>query len=112
MTQVLMTLINLTKTSGTQLAAKKILKKYRNLARRKPYQRPSDSVATTEFDDLETVDYNNDTSISDLSDIVSGTRKNINAQKLLKKSYRNTKKLLKIKKIKVKKKLSSTILKQ
>ena len=29
--------INLKKTSGTQMAAKKIIKKYRNLARRKPY---------------------------------------------------------------------------
>ena len=72
MTQVLVTLINLTKTSGTQLAAKKILKKYRNLARRKSYQRPSASAVTTKFDDLETVDYNNNTSISDLKDILSG----------------------------------------
>ena len=31
-------LINLKKTIGTQLAAKKVLKKYRNLARRKPYR--------------------------------------------------------------------------
>ena len=96
MTQVLVTLLIWKKTSGTQLAAKKILlKNYRNLARRKPYQRPSAGAATTEFDELETVDYNNNTSISDLNDIVSDTRKNINAQKTAKKSYINTKKLLK-----------------
>ena len=80
-----MTLLIWKKTSGTQLAAKKILKKYRNLDRRKPYQRPSASAVTTEFDDLETVDYNNATSLSDLNDIVSGTKKNINAQKTAKK---------------------------
>ena len=91
-----MTLLIWKKTTWTQLAAKKNLKNYRNLARRKPYQRPSTGAATTEFDDLETVDYNNNTSISDLNDIVSDTRKNINAQKTAKKSYRNTKKLLKI----------------
>ena len=31
-------LIHLKKTNGTQLAAKKIIKKYKNLARKKPYQ--------------------------------------------------------------------------
>ena len=81
------------KTSGTKLAAKKILKKYRNVARRKPYQRPSASAATIEFDELETVDSNNNTSISDLNDIVSGTRKNINAQKTAKKILQKYKKI-------------------
>ena len=32
--------VNLRKTSGAQIAAKKIVKKYRNSARKKPYQRP------------------------------------------------------------------------
>ena len=48
---------------------------------------------TTEFDDLETVDYNNDTNISDLNDIVSGTRKNINSQKAAKKIPQKYKKI-------------------
>ena len=90
--------INLKKTSGTQLATKKILIRYTNLARRKPYQRPSASAATTEFDDLERVGYNNDTSISDLNDIVSGTRKNINAQKTAKKILQKYKKIAQNKK--------------
>ena len=68
------------KTRGTQLAAKKIIKKYRNLARKKPYQRPPPRTETTEFDDLETIDYNNDTSINDLNDIVSNTKKGKNTQ--------------------------------
>ena len=54
--------INLKKTSGAQLAAKKIVKKYRNLATKKP-------PVTTEFGNLETIDYNKDTSINDLNDI-------------------------------------------
>ena len=91
-------LINLKKTGGTQLAAKKILKKYRNLARRKPYQRPSASAATTEFDDLETVNYNNNTSISGLNHIVSGTRKNMNAQKTAKKMLQKYKQIAQNKK--------------
>ena len=40
--------VNLRKTSGAQIAAKKIVKKYRNLARKKPYQRPPQNT----FDDL------------------------------------------------------------
>ena len=44
-----------------------------------------------DFTDLETVDYNNDTSISDLNDIASGPKKNKNAQSAAKKEYRNTK---------------------
>ena len=69
----------------------KILK-FRNLARRKPYQRPSASAAAIELDDLETLDYKNNTSISDLNDIVSGTRKNINAQETVKKILQKYKK--------------------
>ena len=91
-------LFNLKKPSGTQVAAKKILRKYRNLARRKPYQRPLASAATTDFDDLETVDYNRKTSISDLNDIVSGTRKNIYAQKTAKKIPQKYKKIAQKKK--------------
>ena len=59
--------INLKKTSGAQLAAEKIIKKYRNLARKKSYARPVPK--TTEFDDLETTDYNKHASISNLNDI-------------------------------------------
>ena len=60
------------------MAAKKIIKRYRNLARKKPYRRPPPHTETTEFDDLETIDYNNDTSISDLNDIVSSPKKGKN----------------------------------
>ena len=81
------------KKTGTQLAPKKIIKKYRNLARKKPYQTPPPQTETTEFDDLETIDYNNDTSINDLNDIVSNTKKGKNTQlaanKILKK-YKKT----------------------
>lgn len=64
--------INLKETSGAQV--KKIVKKYRYLPRKQPYQRPSQN----NFDilaDLETIDYNNDTGISDLKDIVTGSKK-------------------------------------
>ena len=64
--------INLKETSGAQV--KKIVKKYRHLPRKQPYQRPSQN----NFDilaDLETIDYNNDTGISDLKDIVTGSKK-------------------------------------
>ena len=53
--------INL-KKSGAQIAAKKIIKKYRNMARKKPYQRPSQNTVD-DLAHLETIDYNNDTSI-------------------------------------------------
>ena len=56
---------NLKKTSGAQIASKKIIKKYRNLARKKQYQRPLQNTLD-DLADLETIDYNNDTSISDL----------------------------------------------
>ena len=64
--------INLKETSGAQV--KKIVKKYRNLARKKPYQRPSQNNSD-DLADLETIDYNNDTGISDLNDIVTGSKK-------------------------------------
>ena len=63
--------INLKETSEAQV---KIVKIYRNLARKKPYQR----LSQNNFDDLadlETTDYNNDTGISDLKDIVTGSKK-------------------------------------
>ena len=80
--------INLKKTSGAQITAKKIVKKYRNLARKKTYQRllPPSENNFNDFTDLETVDYNNDTSISDLNDIASGPKKNKNAQIAAKKN--------------------------
>ena len=57
-----------------------MIKKYRNLARKKPYQNPSPLTETIEFDYLETIDYNNDTSINDLNDLVSNTKKGQNTQ--------------------------------
>ena len=50
------------------------------MARKKPYQRPLPRTETTEFDDFETVDYNNDTSIDDLNDIISNSKKGENTQ--------------------------------
>ena len=91
-------LIDLKKISGTQLSAKKIIKKYRNLARKKPYQRPPPRTETTEFDDLETIDYNNDTSINDLNDIVSNTKKGKNTQLAPKKILKKYKKIAQNKK--------------
>ena len=67
------------------MVAKKIIKKYRNLARKKPYQKPPPLTETNEFDDLETIDYNNDTNINDLNDIVSNTKKGKNTQLAAKK---------------------------
>ena len=87
------------------LTAKKIAKKYQNLARKIPYQRPDEKVeedidflkqvpvslwdrlvrnVRNQFDDLETFDYNNDTNISDLdTKNKSGTQ--IPANKIIKK---------------------------
>ena len=59
------------RTSGTQTAAKKIVNKNKNLSRKKkPYQRPPE---------------NNNTNISDLNDIASGTKKAKMNKLLLKK---------------------------
>ena len=49
------------------------------MGRKKLYQRPPQNT----FDylaDLETIDYNNDTSISDLNDVAAGSKKNSEAQ--------------------------------
>ena len=86
------------KTRGTQLAAKKIIKKYRNLARKKPYKRPPPRTETTEFVDLETIDYNNDTSIDDLNDIVCNSKKGKNPQLAAKKIFKKYKKIAQNKK--------------
>ena len=82
---------------GAQIAAKKTVKKYRNLARKKPYQRPlpPSENSFNDFTDLETADYNNDTSISDLNDITSGPKKNKNAQIAAKKILQKYNKLAK-----------------
>ena len=58
--------LNLKKTSGAQIGAKKIVRKYRNMARRKPQQNTFEDLA-----DLEMIDYNNNRSISDLNYIPS-----------------------------------------
>ena len=55
--------VNLKKTSGAQIAAKKLIQKYRNLARKKTYQRASQNTFD-DLADLETIDYNKDISIS------------------------------------------------
>ena len=49
-----------------QIAAQKIVKKHRNFARKKPYQRPP-SNTFDDLSDLETIGNNNDTSIHDLN---------------------------------------------
>ena len=54
-------IIDLKKTSGTQLAAKNIVKKYSNLARKEPYSRPPP---------IATVDVNNE-EVSDTEDTMN-----------------------------------------
>ena len=44
------------------------------MARKKPYQRPSENTSD-DLADLETIGYNNDTSISDLNDIAARSKK-------------------------------------
>ena len=85
--------VNVKKTSGTQIAVKRIVKKYRNLARKKPYQRPLPTIRD-DLADLETVDYNIDTNINDLNDIVDGPKKIKMLRLQLRKFYKNTKKCL------------------
>ena len=83
--------VNLKKTSGAQIAAKKLIQKYRNLARIKTYQTgPQNNF--DDLTDLETIDYNKDTSISDLNNITSGSKKISGTQiatKTIIKKYRN-----------------------
>ena len=62
------------------------------MARKKPYQRPPPRTETTEFDDLETSDYNDDTSIVDLNDIVSNSQKGKNTQLAAQKIFKKYKK--------------------
>ena len=68
------------------------------MARKKPYQRPPPRTETTEFDDLKTIDYNNDTSIDDLNDIVSNIKKGKNIQLAAKKFFKKYKKIAQSKK--------------
>ena len=44
------------------------------MARKKPYQRPRQN-SFDDLADLETIDYNNDASKSDLNDIATGSKK-------------------------------------
>ena len=53
---------DLKKSSGTQVVAEKIIKKYRNLAKKKAQNNQNNLT------DAETIDYNNDTNISDLNE--------------------------------------------
>ena len=57
------------------------------MARKKTYQRRPQNTFD-DFADLETIDYNNDTSISDLNDIAAGSKKisemQIAARKIIK----------------------------
>ena len=61
------------------------------MARKKPYQRPSENTSD-DLADLETIGYNNDTSISDLNDIAARSKKisgtQVAAEKIIKK-YKN-----------------------
>ena len=72
------------------------------MARKKPYQRPSENTSD-DLADLETIGYNNDTSISDLNDIAARSKKisgtQVAAEKIIKK-YKNLakKKIQKIQK--------------
>ena len=75
---------NLKKTSGAKIPAKKIIKKYKNLARKKPYQRPS-VIVNDDFDDLEKVDYNNHTNIIDLNNLKRTKNAQVAARKILQK---------------------------
>ena len=72
------------KISNTQLAAKKIVKKYKNLSKKKPYI----PFNKSDIADAETVDYNSNKNITDLNDIVSN--KNNRAQIAAKKMSKNT----------------------
>ena len=63
------------------------------MARKKPYQTPPPQTETTEFDDLETIDNNNDTSINDLNDIVSNTKKGKNIQLAANKIFKKYKRI-------------------
>ena len=85
--------VNVKQTSGTQIPVKRIVKKYRNLARKPPYQRPLPTIID-DLADLETVDYNIDTNINYLNDIVDGPKKIKMLRLLLTKFYKNTKKCL------------------
>ena len=82
------------KTSRAQIATKKNVKKYRNLVKKKPYQTPPPNTFG-DIADLETVDDNNDTSISDWNDIVFELKKNKNAQIVANKIVQKYKKLAK-----------------
>ena len=53
------------KNSGTQVAAKNIIKSYRNLAKKKAQKNQTDLA------DAETMDYNKDTNVSDLNEPLS-----------------------------------------
>ena len=68
--------INLKKTLGAQRDTKKIVKKYRNIAKKKKktYERPLATIKD-DFAELETVDCNIDTNINDLNDIVHDPKK-------------------------------------
>ena len=57
--------INLKKTSGAQITAKKI----------QGFRKKKTVPKTTDLANLETIGYNNDTSISDLNDIATGSKK-------------------------------------
>ena len=77
--------INLKKTRGVSIAAKNIVKKYRHLARKKPYgKRPSTVVVK---------DNNDPNDIIDLQDIAM-LRPNKNAQIATKKYLKNIKKFV------------------
>ena len=75
--------------------------------RKKLYQKPPPRAETNEFDELETIDCNNNTSIDDLNDIASNSKKGKNINLAAKKIFKKYKKLHRTKKVKLKMSLSS-----
>ena len=73
----------LKKNSGTQVAAKNIIKNYRNLAKKKAQKNQTDLA------DAETIDYNKDTNVSDLNEPLSKKTSSANSCKKIVKKYKN-----------------------
>ena len=76
------------------------------MARKKPYQRPSENTSD-DLADLETIGYNNDTSISDLNDIAARSKK-ISGTQVAAKILLTNIEILQVKKRKKKKKKRSS----
>ena len=73
----------LKKNSGTQVAAKNIIKNYRNLAKKKAQKNQTDLA------DAETIDYNKDTNVSDLNEPLSKKTSSAQIAAKIVKKYKN-----------------------